>query len=123
MHLNIQYNSSFWASTKDNILLHQVFTVEGDDRPQVEDILIVFTDGWTRDQTVAVKYAEKMKARNVHIIAIAAGPSRRDFKGQLEEIASTPSDVLMVEFDELQNLISKLVNKVCKAPPSKFLKL
>ena len=93
----------------------------GDDRPEVEDILIVFTDGATRDQRVAVKYADKMKQRGVHIIGIAAGSKREDFKGQLEEIASSPDDLFMVEFDQLQDVIHKLVNKVCKAPPSKYI--
>ena len=92
----------------------------GDDRPEVEDILIVFTDGATRDQSVAVRYANKMKARGVRIIGIAAGPSREDFKDQLEEIASSPDDLLMPEFDELQSVVHTLVNKVCKAPPSKY---
>lgn len=94
--------------------------MEGDDRPEVEDILIVFTDGATRDQSVAIKHADLMKARKVHIIGIAAGPKRLEFKPQVEEIASSPEDVFMVEFDQLENLIFQLVNRVCKAPPSKF---
>ena len=93
--------------------------MEGDDRPEVQDILIVFTDGATRDQNVAMKHADLMKARNVSIIGIAAGPKRREFKYQVEEIASSPDDVYLVEFDQLENLIHTLVNKVCKAPPSK----
>lgn len=93
--------------------------MEGDDRPEVEDVLIVFTDGATRDQSVAMKHADLMKARGVHIIGIAAGPKRLEFKYQVEEIASSSDDVFMVEFDQLENLIYTLVNKVCKAPPSK----
>ncbi len=81
----------------------------------------MFTDGATRDQHVAVKHANKMKERGVHIIGIAAGPKREDFKDQVEEVASSPDDVFMVEFDQLQDVIHKLVNKVCKAPPSKYI--
>lgn len=99
----------------------KVFTIEGDDRPEVEDILIVFTDGATRDQSVAVKYANKMKQRGIQIIGIAAGPKRKEFKGQVEAIASSPEDVFMVEFDQLQGFIYTLVNKVCKIPPSKYI--
>lgn len=102
------------------IFSYKVFTVVGDDRPEVDDILIVFTDGATRDQRVAVRYADKMKARNVHIIGIAAGPKRHEFKHQVEEIASTPEDVYMVEFDDLEAMLFRLVNNVCKAPPSKY---
>jgi hypothetical protein len=70
---------------------------------------------------VARKHADKLKQRGVHIIGIAAGSKRREFKDQVEEIASSPEDVFMVEFDQLQDVIYTLVNKVCKAPPSKYI--
>ena len=99
----------------------KVFTVEGDDRPDVQDVLIVFTDGRARDQEDARFYAQNLKNRDVHIMGIAAGPDRLNFKHQLDEIASSPDDVLMVEFDDLDGIINKLVNKVCKQPPSKYI--
>ena len=116
-YLRYQKGTSTFTGNALKIVDEQVFTITGDDRPEVEDILIVFTDGATRDQSVAVRYANKMKARGVRIIGIAAGPRREEFKGQLEEISSSPDDLFMVEFDQLQSVIHTLVNKVCKAPP------
>ena len=96
-----------------------MFTIAGDDRPNVQDILIVFTDGAARDQDDAKRYAQNLKNRDVHIVGIAAGQKRHEFRHQLVEIATSEDDVIMVEFDDLDNIIRGLVNKVCKNPPSK----
>lgn len=100
-----------------------MFTVDGDDRPHVKDYLILFTDGQATDKDLAIKNAKKLKKRNIRIIAIGAGPRRHEFLSQLEEIATSPSDVFMADFDNLDYIVKDVVNEVCPEPirpPSKF---
>lgn len=101
----------------------QVFTVLGDDRPHVKDYLILFTDGQATDKHLAIANARKLKKRNIRIIAIGAGPRRHDFLSQLEQIATSPSDVFMADFDNLEVIVKDIVNEVCPEPmrpPSKL---
>ncbi|XP_028404924.1 cartilage matrix protein-like [Dendronephthya gigantea] len=60
-YLRYQEGTSTYTGNALKIVEQEVFTVEGDDRPEVDDILIVFTDGATRDQRVAVRHADRMK--------------------------------------------------------------
>ena len=67
--------------------------MEGDDRPEVQDILIVFTDGATRDQNVAMKHADLMKARNCEHYRYRRWTQTSRIQIPSEEIASSPDDV------------------------------
>jgi hypothetical protein len=99
----------------------QVFTPEHDDRPNVPDYLIIFTDGQATDRTIAFRNAKKLKERGVKIVAIGAGKDKFEFLGQLEAIASSPSDVWMADFDNLNEIVGvivkDIVNEVCPTPP------
>ena len=90
--------------------------MKGDDRPHVQDYLIIFTDGQATDRSLALRNAKKLKDRNVRIIAIGAGPKREDFRSQLEAIASHTSDVFMADFDNLESIVKNIVNEVCPEP-------
>ena len=99
----------------------QVFTPENDDRPDVPDYLIIFTDGQASDRTLTFRNAKKLKEKGVKIVAIGAGKDKFEFLGQLEQIASTPSDVWMADFDNLNEIVDVIVkdvvNEICPAPP------
>lgn len=101
----------------------QVFTEAGGDRSDVPDIVIVFTDGKSHKKDLTIQNAEGLKRRGVRILAIGAGDERAKFKEELEKIASSPQDVQMVEFDQLDSIVTDLVNQVCRvvttAPPGK----
>ena len=99
----------------------QVFTPENDDRPDVPDYLIIFTDGRATDRSLAYRNAKKLKEKGVKIVAIGAGRDKFNFLGQLEEIATSPSDVWMADFDNLNDIVEvivkDIVNEVCPQPP------
>lgn len=98
-----------------------MFTPESDDRPNVPDYLILFTDGQATDRSAAYKNAEKLKKKGVKIVAIGAGKKKFEFLEQLETIASSPSDVWMADFDNLGEIVDvivkDIVNEICPTPP------
>ena len=102
-----------------------MFTVDGDDRPDVQDILIIFADGkasdkWTRKPA---KIAQKLKDRNVRIITILSGRYREKIVKEYEKIASSPSDVFVVDFDHLHDTMVEIVDEYCTetpAPPCEY---
>lgn len=107
-----------------------MFTPEDDDRPNVPDYLIIFTDGRATDTRLTFGNARKLKEKGVKIVAIGAGKDKFKFLPQLEKIASSPSDVWMADFDHLDDIVGvivkDIVNEVCPQPPpdrSKYLVL
>ena len=102
------------------ISLPKVFTPEHDDRPNVPDYLIIFTDGRATDRREAFKISKKLKGKGVKIVAIGAGENKFAFLGQLEEMASSPSDVWMADFHNLNDIVAvivkDIVNEVCPTP-------
>lgn len=85
------------------------------------DYLIIFTDGGATDRSLAFRNAKKLKEKGVKIVAIGAGKDKFKFLGQLEEIATSPSDVWMADFDNLNDIVGvivkDIVNEVCPQPP------
>ena len=89
---------------------------------------MVLTDGQSRFPAKTVEQANRLKAMGVRIIAIGAGHDlqRPKFKLQAEllNIASTPDDMKMVDFANLQNIIIDIVDRVCRVittPARKYL--
>ena len=80
--------------------------------------MVVFTDGQSRHPDETIKQANRLKAMGVRIIAIGAGYDLRGVKDKLERellnIASSPADMKMVDFANLENIVFEIVNKVCR---------
>ena len=78
-------------------------------------MLILFTDGRAHDIDVAVKHAERMRARNIRIVAIGAGEQAKNpkFVAQLESIATSQLDVYTSEFSELTDIVDRLIDIDC----------
>ena len=96
----------------------QVFTKTGGDRPDVADVVVVLTDGKSRFPKRTIKQAQRLKDMGVRIIAIGAGYNlrkvREKLRRELLNIASSPDDMKMVDFANLENIVFEIVNKVCK---------
>lgn len=97
----------------------EVFTGYGSDRVDVENVLIIFTDGNANSKSKTLHNAEVLKQRGVRIIVIGAGDDHYGFKSELEKIASHPDDVKIVQFSGLRNIVVDIVDEVCKVitPP------
>ena len=91
-----------------------MFIKSGGDRPEVEDVLLVFTDGNARKKDLTIKYATFLKQRGVRIVAIGAGDEFSGFKDELTKIASSPEDVKIVRFEDLINIVVDVLDEVCK---------
>lgn len=80
--------------------------------------MVVLTDGQSRNPQRTTDQAKRLKDKGVRIIAIGAGYDLQRVKDDLERellsIASSPDDVKMVDFANLENIVFEIVNKVCK---------
>ena len=106
------------------------------DRDDVEDVILLFTDGRPEPKTVeetvneikkANKYANILKKqKNIKIVGVAAGKAKqiKTFIGNIKEWATHPSLVVETGLQELKikenvkNLVDNLVNPLCRPPPT-----
>jgi glutaredoxin-related protein len=88
-------------------------------RDDVDDVVLLFTDGRPKpedEQTaMANKFAQILKNRNVTIIGLAVRvPGKvEEFKPNIERWATSPQLVYEAKIDNLDNVISKLVQASC----------
>jgi hypothetical protein len=99
----------------------KVFTGTNGDRPDVNDTLILFTDGDAHDLNTALEQAEILKNKGVRIITIGAGKeeSVRSFKPILIKMASSPGYAMTVNFEKLDfsDFVEKVTKIVCQELP------
>ena len=89
---------------------------EGGDRPGVDDVLILFTDGYAHDLRLALTEAELLKKNGVRIITIAAGEKDNidHFRKELQIMASDPvTDALTVDFKDISNFANEVIPVIC----------
>ncbi|CAB4025036.1 von Willebrand factor, partial [Paramuricea clavata] len=106
------------------------FTETDGDRPDVEDVVVVFTDGRSSYPDKTNESAWNLKKKGVHIIAIGVvenlenDEKKSKIEEELKNIASSPKDVKMIDFANLETLIGEIAYKVCEnsttpTPPKK----
>ena len=92
----------------------EMFTRANGDRPNVDNIAIVLTDGVSNiNSRRTIPEAEQTRAANIHIYAIGIGLT--DTK-ELDGIASKPVDenrFAVQEFSELQDLRHQVFSALC----------
>ncbi len=103
-------------------MMKELFKQENGDRPEVDDLAIVITDGVsTRDRHLTSPYAREAKERGIRILAVGIGPDINI--EELESIASPPGEeteqtVFQVsDFDKLADIVPGLVQETCDTPP------
>ena len=87
------------------------------DRPGVQNVLIIFSDGNAHDLSVALEQAEILKARGVRVITIGAGVKAdvREFEDELKQMSSNPeTDFLTVDFGDLSSFANKAFPLICR---------
>ena len=92
----------------------EMFTVASGDRPDVDNIAIVITDGQSnRNSKKTIPKADKARNEGIHIYAIGVGLS--DTK-ELEGIANKPAadnKFTIDDFDQLNGLEKQVFEAVC----------
>ena len=98
------------------LFTNQVFSGGAGDRPGIDDIVIVFTDGNAHDITVAREQANILKSKGVLVITIGAGKKSevKLFQKELTDMASAPEYAMTVDFDQLEFFAEKAFPLVCK---------
>ncbi|XP_028415528.1 collagen alpha-6(VI) chain-like isoform X2 [Dendronephthya gigantea] len=121
-HMKYQAGSRTETGDALRIVNKFIFNHRNGDRPDVADVLIIFTDGEAHDFEVAKKHAQEMKKRNIRIITIAAGPDAKNPKAalvkQMEALASDPLNVYTVDFSELNDIVDRLIDIDCSIVPA-----
>ena len=80
----------------------------------------MLTDGKSNYPDKTRKNAQKLKNMGVRIIAIGAvhdlqnDVKNREIWQELQDIASSPKDVKMIDFANLVTVVSEIVCKVCQ---------
>ncbi|XP_071081373.1 collagen alpha-4(VI) chain-like [Haliotis cracherodii] len=84
-------------------------------RPDAQQVVIVVTDGESRQKSVTASEAEKLHKSGIKVISVGIG-ARID-NGELTALASNPSFVFKVsDFDALQKIETDIRETTCKAP-------
>ena len=96
----------------------EVFSPSKGDRPEVRNVLMLFTDGAATDFEVAKAESKKLKDNGTTIICIGAGHELmlQFFRSQLQEFASDPPEqyVFTEGFEELDKIVSVLSSRTCE---------
>ncbi len=91
-----------------------------------EKVLLLITDGQPHDPDVALKEAEKLKEKGVHLITVGAGTEKwiNKFKLLLNRLGSKPTHNHQEDFKYLGKITHKLVKDICgskeRQPARKF---
>lgn len=89
---------------------------KSDGRQNVPWVSIVITDGISKDPALTAQ--EAALARDMKVNMFAVGISHLIYQAELEAIASSPQQVLMLQtFDQLKMTLSSLMKVVCPCSP------
>ncbi|CAB3999079.1 Hypothetical predicted protein [Paramuricea clavata] len=91
----------------------QIFNGKGVDRPDVPNILILFTDGLAHDIRLAYDQAEDLKKKGTRLIVIGAGKRANEVFKQIKHMASRVKDAHKSKFDQLSGIVDDLLDVVC----------
>ena len=103
--------STYGGTRTDRALKFVRKIFEKEDRDGVPKIMVVLTDGQSNKPNLTNKEADKLKSTSIHVVTIGIG-NEVDVT-ELERIASDKKNVFQTNFDELPNIVGKLVNKTC----------
>lgn len=97
-----------------------MFTKKEGDRPNIPDILILYTDGAASDKNTASQEAEELKKRGVTLICVGFGDplTVQKFLPDLEKMASPTCNgsgklVFSADFDDLDKIVDSIVKEAC----------
>ena len=96
--------------------ISQIFGQDGD-RKNVSNVLVLFSDGQSHDQSAAESVARKMKAKDVAIfcVAIDKGKTVDQLVGKLQQISSKKEYTFKSHVDALKTIEDSLVQDMCDA--------
>ena len=96
--------------------ISQIFG-QHEDRKDVPNVLVLFSDGEAQDQSKAVRVAREMKANGVAILCVAIGKGQNVYKlmEQLKQISSKKEYTFKSNINALDTIEDSLVKDMCEA--------
>lgn len=91
----------------------KVFIGRGGDRSEIENVLVIFSDGNAHDITEAYRAADSMKDKNIRIIATTVSEYGY-VREELLRIASSPKYAISIELSNTAHYAKKLVSIICQ---------
>jgi collagen type VI alpha len=89
------------------------FSKSAGDRNNAANIVIVMTDGKSRNSSLTKQEANRLHRAGIKVFAIGIG--NKIFKDELKNIASSPENVFtVVSFSVLDTILSQLKKSTCK---------
>ena len=91
-------------------------------RTDVDDAIVLLTDGEPRGKTdtlqLTIQYAQELKEKNILIVAAGVGrqSDNAEFQKVLSELATSSDFFVKAKFDQMNNILDKLVAKSCIKP-------
>ena len=91
-------------------------------RRDVGDVILLITDGEPRGKSdtlqLTMQYAKDLKDRNVLIVAPGIGRQSdyAEFQRVLSELATSSDFFVKAKFDQMNNILDKLVDMSCIKP-------
>lgn len=88
-------------------------------RPDAEDGIVLITDGEPRGKRntmqLTKQQAQNLKNENVSIVVVGAGRQSENprFQRTLMDLATSPDYFVISRFDELDDILDKLVTQSC----------
>ena len=94
-------------------------------RPNVDDVIVLITDGVPNGiddaENRTMKYAQKLKDRNIVIITVGVGSLAKRYEHVLIDLATSDDHFVYVTgFHTLKDLLDKLVTKSCRPGAGKL---
>ncbi|CAB4028628.1 Hypothetical predicted protein, partial [Paramuricea clavata] len=111
--LNIAIGDNLFNSS-DNVILSGFSS--NSDRSDAENVLMVYTDGEFHDEQLAIRQIDNLKRRGVRVVIVGLGRDSRKHRAKLllESIASTRSDVYLVDLKQPSLWVEEELNEVAQ---------
>ncbi|XP_022786692.1 collagen alpha-5(VI) chain-like [Stylophora pistillata] len=106
-----------------HLAARHLFTQDGGDRPDIRNVVLLFTDGrffinttWDKRENITLKNTsrelEEKKAK-IFVVGVGTGLKEKDFK----EAAGQRGDVIIRKnFEELEETLDNLIENICAVP-------
>ncbi|CAB3983251.1 neural cell adhesion molecule 1-like [Paramuricea clavata] len=114
---NMNYKGGSTYTGKALEMVQQNIFGTQDDRKDVPNVVVLFSDGESHDHSKAVRVAQEMRDNGVEIlcVGIGNGQTQNRLMKQLKELSSKPGYTFNITMNALNTIENSLVKDMCEA--------